>query len=144
MKKKNKRKKRMSSIYSNPYKYAYECDVPIELARAVCKYQRRLENMRYRATKCPVCKDRALEFEGGSYEEGYDDYIYCDSCGEAFDVGEITHGWLLHGWSDFDVILWYSSCSTKKENWIMRDNELEITTIEEWHNWAWQQYRRCL
>lgn len=136
------KRKREKGIYGNPYKYAYECDVPIELARAVCKYQRRLDNMRYRATKCPVCKDRALEFEGGSYEEGYGDFIYCDSCGEAFDVEEIEKSWLLHWWSDFDAILWYSSGSTKEENWRHREEELGITNIEEWHSWAWRQMRR--
>jgi len=133
---------RVKSIYNNPYKYAYKCDVPIELARAVCKYQRKLEKMTRKAAKCPMCNTYELVLEHGSYEEGYDDYIYCDSCDQSFSVAEIENGYLLYGWSDFDIILWYSCNSTKEANRKQRAEELGINTLEEWQEWAWRQYRR--
>lgn len=131
------------SIYDNPYKYAYECDVPIELARATCKLQRKYDKMIYRAAKCPVCKARALTYESGSYEEGYGDFIYCDSCDESFNVDEIKNGVLLHSWGNFDSVLWFSLGATPEKRKEDRAKELGVNTIEEWHKWAWQQYRRC-
>lgn len=132
------------SIYDNPYKYAYECDVPIDLARATCKLQRKYDKMRYRAAKCPVCKARALTYESGDYWEGYSDFISCDSCGESFDLDEIKNCDLLHGCgSSFDSVLWFSMGATPEKRQEERAKELEVNTIEEWHKWAWQQYRRC-
>ena len=132
-------------IYNNPYKYAYECDVPIELARATCKLQRKYDKMRYRVAKCPVCKVRALTYENGSYEEGYSDFIICDSCGESFDIDEIKNCDLLHGMgSSFDSVLWFSMGATPEKRQEDRAKELGVNTIEEWHKWAWQQYRRCV
>ena len=125
----------MSSVYDNPYKYAVICDVPIELARAVCKIQRKTDKMRYKARKCPVCKGRGLEAEFGSYEEGYGDYIGCDHCGATFDLKEIENGFLLFGLQDFDVILWFSV--HKKD----RQEKLGIKNIEEWHEWAWKELK---
>lgn len=133
---------RKKGIYGNPYKYAYKCDVPIDLARAICKLQRKYDKMRHRAAKCPKCKARALVYESGSYEEGYGDFIACDSCGEGFDVDEIEHSELLHMWWDFDNVLWFSMGSTPEIKREQRAEELGINTLEEWHEWARQQYRR--
>ena len=132
------------SIYDNPYKYAYECDVPIDLARATCKLQRKYDKMIYRAAKCPVCKARALTYEHGDYWEGYGDFISCDSCGESFDLDEIKNGELLWGRGiAFDTVLWFSMGATPEKRQEERAKELGVNTIEEWHKWAWQQYRRC-
>lgn len=131
------------SIYTNPYKYAYICDVPIEYARIVQKRQNNIAKIIYNARKCPKCGSHSLCFEGGSYEEGYDDYIYCenDECEADYEVSEIKNGQYLSGWLDFDVV-WYGLINVddekKKEYRLMMCGS---DNINEWHKFAWDHIR---
>ncbi len=65
------------SIYDNPQNYAEEASITIEQATLRCKYFKELEAKIHEARKCPRCGEYTLEFEGGSYEENYRDYVYC-------------------------------------------------------------------
>lgn len=62
----------MRSIYANPYKYACKCDIPIELAKIACLKQRHfIKEQQKHPMYCPICKSKNMNFESGSYEEGY-------------------------------------------------------------------------
>ena len=123
------------SIYANPYKYAYICNVPIDYARVVQKQQNNISKIVYNARKCPKCGSRSLCFECGSYEEGYGDYIYCDneSCGETFSVSDIKNGTYLSGWLDFDIVLWASKGKTDEER---AESRKEQCCSEGFENWS--------
>lgn len=101
----------MKNIYANPYKYAVKCNIPFELAKIMCKKQRhfRKEERKHRMY-CPKCGSKELIFEGGSYEEGYGDFIECDSCGETFDCSEVPNSEYanLTGFEDFDPVLFFA------------------------------------
>ena len=125
-------------IYANPYKYAYRCNVPIELARIICKYQNHIAKLTYHAKKCPRCGARSLYFEGGSYEEGYGDFIECETCEETFGVDDIENGEYLSGWSDFDVILYGSLGDTEEERRESRIAMCGSDDIKKWHEFAWR------
>ena len=72
----------MRSIYANPYKYACKCDIPIELAKIACLKQRHfIKEQQKHPMYCPICKSKNMNFESGSYEEGYGDFIECEDCG---------------------------------------------------------------
>ena len=134
---------KIKSIYDNPYKYAYECDVPIELARIACKKQRRFNKLVHRARKCPECNSRALRYDCGSWwHEGIGDSLYCEKCGSEYEIEEIENGNLLIAMAGFDFIVYYSL--PKKIEWRMeaRAEELGVNTLEEWHSWAWREVRR--
>lgn len=132
---------KIKSIYDNPYKYACECDVPIELARIVCKKQRRFNKLVHRARKCPECNTRGLKYECGCWEEGIGDSIYCDNCGEAFGVEELENGYYLAVGIDFDMVLYLSLSYTFEERMRERKEKYDINTIEEWHKTAWKWIR---
>ena len=51
---------------------------------------------------CPECETK-LEMEYGSYEEGYDDYVYCDECDFSDSFKEKYHP--MSGWYCVDVAL---------------------------------------
>lgn len=127
------------SVYLNPYKYAYICDVPIEYARIAQKRQNNISKIIYNARKCPKCGSHSLCFEGGSYEEGYGDYIYCDneSCGEDFEVSDIKNGEYLSGWLDFDVVLYTCSGETDAERQKDRIAMCNSENVGDWHEFAW-------
>lgn len=107
----------MKSIYANPYKYACKCNIPIELAKIACLKQRHFDKeQKKHPMYCPVCKSKHLIFESGSYEEGYDDFIECDDCGETFDCNKVPNSEYasLTGWEDFDAVLYFSTCCGNK------------------------------
>lgn len=131
------------SIYANPYKYAYICDVPIEYARIVQKRENNIAKIVYNARKCPKCGSRSLCFEGGSYEEGYGDYIYCDNenCEETFLVSDINNGQYLSGWFDFDSVLWASRGKTEEERAKTRSEECYSEGFDNWSDFIWNHIR---
>lgn len=126
----------MKSIYANPYKYACQCSIPIELAKIACAKQRHFEKEeRKHRMYCPVCGSKKVIFEGGSYEEGYGDFIECEDCGETFDCGEVPNVEYanLTGWKDFDVVLFYSNTVNKEDGW---EEACGAKTHEEWIEFA--------
>lgn len=70
--------------------------------------------------RCPICKSKHLEYEMGSYEEGYGDFIECEDCGNTFDVDEVLNSKYadLTGWEDFDAVLYYSETENKEDGWM--------------------------
>lgn len=126
----------MKSIYANPYKYACTCNIPIELAKIACLKQRHfIKEQRKHRMYCPVCKSKNLIFEGGSYEEGYGDFIECEDCGETFDCDKVPNAEYasLTGWEDFDAVLYFSNTKNKSEGWMAACG---ATTYEEWLEFA--------
>ena len=124
------------SIYSNPYKYAIECNVPFELAKIACAKQRHFEkDARKHRMYCPICKSKELVFEEGSYEEGYGDFIECQNCGETFNINEVPNSQYarLTGWEDFDAVLYYSCTKNKTAGWM---EACGATSHEEWVEFA--------
>ena len=126
----------MRSIYANPYKYACQCCIPIELAKIACKKQRHfLKEQRKHRMYCPVCKSKNVVFEMGSYEEGYGDFIECEDCGETFDCNEVPNVEYasLSGWEDFDAVLYFSNTENKSDGW---KEACGTTTHKEWIEFA--------
>lgn len=110
------------SIYNNPEVYAKKTLMTTEQAIIRCEHFKKLQQVMYEAKKCPKCRQHTLEIEGGSYEEGTQDYVYCENdkvtvndedgeeyltdCDFTSDVEKefepISH------WYDFDVVLAFS------------------------------------
>jgi len=65
------------SIYDNPQEYANKTRTTLKQAIIRCQHFKKIEAEIQKARKCPKCGKETLEFEGGSCEEGYSDYIYC-------------------------------------------------------------------
>lgn len=126
----------MKSIYANPYKYAVKCNIPFELAKIMCLKQRHFhKEERKHRMYCPICKSKNMIFEGGSYEEGYGDFIECTDCGETFDCDEVPNVEYasLTGWEDFDAVLYFSDTENKLDGWM---EACGATTHEEWLKFA--------
>jgi len=107
------------SIYNDPIKYAKLTRIPISYARIWCLNQLEIQTVIDAAKVCPKCGKATLELEGGCYEEGTQDYVYCandeipavDDDGEEYFTEcdytadpEKEHE-TLSSWYDFDVIL---------------------------------------
>lgn len=124
----------MRSIYDNPYKYACECDIPIELAKIACLKERHLrKEQKKHKPKCPKCGSKKLNYEMGSYEEGYEDYVECDECGETYEPNEIKNiEYMPSSWDNFDVLLYFSN-GEDKTGWM---EACGAETIEEWQAFA--------
>jgi len=132
-------KKNNKSIYNSPKKYAKRCDIPLNLAKIQCKKYKKEARQR-KKIKCPACHRKSLVFCGGSYEEGYGDYIECAACGEAYAPEEIKNGYMLHfGW-DFDVVLYYSG-KTPEEKISGRLEACGSEKIEDWVKFAEDEIR---
>lgn len=67
------------SIYNNSEEYAKRTFMSLEQAEIRCEYFRKLQQKMYESKKCPKCGQHTLEIEGGSYEEGTKDYVYCEN-----------------------------------------------------------------
>ena len=128
----------MRSIYANPYKYACTCSISFELAKIMCKKQRHFyKEQKKHPMYCPVCKSKHLTYEGGSWEEGYDEFIECADCGETFDCGDVPNVEYasLTGWENFDPVLFYSHPEEPELGW---QEACGATTQEEWMVFATQ------
>lgn len=125
----------MRSIYDNPYKYACECDIPIELAKIACLKERHLrKEQKKHKPKCPNCGSKKLDYEMGSYEEGYGDYFECVTCGETYDPNEIKNiEYMPCPFGDFDVVLYFRRRGQNISGW---DEACGATTMEEWQAFA--------
>ena len=110
----------MRSVYANPYKYAYVCNVPLELANIACKKQRHLEKeFSKHIPRCPECNSKKVYIVSGSYEEGYDAYVECDNCGSAFDFEEVPNSDYIRMYGDdFDPVVYFSCTENKQEGWL--------------------------
>lgn len=110
------------SIYLNPKRYAEVTHTTLEQAKIRCDYFRTFLEKTEVAKICPKCKASTLEFECGSYEEGYGDYIRCENDqietkDEEGDVyyeecnftSDVTEEFIpLTSWYGFDVILMFA------------------------------------
>ena len=126
----------MKSIYANPYKYAVKCNITFELAKIMCLKQRHFyKEQRKHPMCCPVCKSKRLNYESGSYEEGYGEFIECYDCGKTFDCDEVPNVEYasLTGWEDFDAVLYFSNTENKSEGW---KEACGAETHEEWLKFA--------
>lgn len=126
------------SIYDNPYKYACVCNIPFELAKIACNKQRHFDKeYRKHRAYCPKCKSKNLEYDGGSWEEGYGEFIECGDCGETFDCDEVPNIKYarLTGWEDFDAVLYFSNTENKEDGW---KEACGGTTHKEWLDFATQ------
>lgn len=126
----------MSNIYLNPYKYAVECNVPIDLAKIACKKYRHIhKEQKKHIPRCPNCGSKRLGIEHGSYEEGYSSFVVCDNCGCDFDFSEVENIDYLPYCTgdDFDAVLYFASYKNKEEGWL---EACGAETLEEWHRFA--------
>lgn len=123
------------SIYANPYKYACVCNIPYDLAKIACLKQRHYDKtMRKNRPYCPKCGSKNIDYEMGSYEEGYGDFCECDECGETFEPHEVpNYEYFDIFGSDFDVVLFFSKTEDVKQGWI---EACGAKTLEEWQEFA--------
>ncbi|GMX64531.1 hypothetical protein Elgi_38000 [Paenibacillus elgii] len=121
------------SIYNNPKKYADYVGISLEEAEKICTKQLKLQEEINIARTCLKCSKQTLEYEGYSYEEQIQAYIYCsndevlkaDDDGEEYfkdcgfydqDVDDMKYDPLTAGY-DFDELLYKA---------IMKENSYEI------------------
>ena len=105
-------------------KYKKETNCTRKQANIAIKYLEFLNCMTEKYSVCPECGGK-LYFEGGSYEEGYDDFIGCNYCDFTSNV-EGNFKYLFWGYG-FDVVLCNPSSFTPKERkQIMREQ------VKEW------------
>ncbi|KJD37375.1 hypothetical protein QD46_25240 [Paenibacillus polymyxa] len=67
------------SIYDDPAAYARKVRITERLSRTWCEYQAKILKEHEAAKRCPSCGKHTLEYEGGSYEECIQPYIYCSN-----------------------------------------------------------------
>lgn len=67
------------SIYDDPAAYARKVRITERLSRIWCEYQAKILKEHEAAKRCPSCGKHTLEYEGGSYEECIQPYIYCSN-----------------------------------------------------------------
>lgn len=110
------------SIYNDPKEYAQKTFTTTEQAEIRCKYFNELQAIIHEAKKCPKCNQHTLEIEGGSYEEGTHDFVYCENdkftvldeddeeyltdCGFISAVEKKYEP--INHWYDFDEVLAFS------------------------------------
>lgn len=96
------------SIYENHEEYAKKTGMSLKSAMLRCEHFKKINEIIQAAKKCPSCKKHTLEYEGGSYEEGTKDFIYCDNTEEDCEFTAApneTTKWLQNG-CDFDDVLY--------------------------------------
>lgn len=67
------------SLYNDPKEYAAQTLMSLEQATIRCNHFKKLKDQIFKAKKCPQCGQHTLEIEGGSYEEGYNSFVYCEN-----------------------------------------------------------------
>lgn len=99
------------SIYESPAKYAAYTKMSIEDATRRCEHFQKIRDELHELSKCPLCENHTLEYEGGEWEAGISSYIYCDN--EETDCEFTTDSNFRdlesHMHSDFDVVLMFAS-----------------------------------
>ncbi len=137
------------SIYDNPQEYANKAYITLEQAKIRCKHFKKIEEEINETRKCPKCGEYTLEFEGGSYEEGYSDFIYCtnevrqidedcdgcDVCEGCFVECEFTSNVTgqfepLSDGYNFDIVLYFS----------FQIKECGIEEVEKQIGGSWPQF----
>lgn len=109
------------SVYDSVEKYATELNMSIEQAEIRLAYFKKVREEMKHSRKCPKCHKYTLEFEGGEWESGIKDWVYCandeiekiddegnkflDECDFTDDVRK-EHLFAFH--HDFDVVLMMS------------------------------------
>jgi hypothetical protein len=94
-----------------------------EQAKVAITYFNFINEKAIEASKCPKCSGK-LYFEGGSYEEGYGDFIACEECDFTSDVEGIYE--YLGPWYGFDPCLYAPEMFNHKS----RKEEMEKITKE--------------
>lgn len=133
------------SIYDNPEQYAKEARTTLEQAEVRCAHFKQLAEKMEEIKKCPKCGARTLELEGGSYEEGIKEYVYCEN-DEVKEIDEedgeeyftecqftspITKEYqALDSYYDFDIVLEFAS----------EIDELGLETIEKRIGLSWHEF----
>ena len=67
------------SIYDSVEGYAKELNMSIEQAKIRVEYFTRVKVEMNETRKCPKCHQYTLAVEGGEWEAGVSDWIYCDN-----------------------------------------------------------------
>jgi len=99
--------KKIKTIKKRTIEYANKIGFyKLSLVKKRVKMYDKLFLMKEKAMICPECSHKSLEFEGGSYEEGYGDFIACNQCDFTSDV-ETKFEPLVYG-NDFDVLMWFA------------------------------------
>lgn len=110
------------SIYNNTEEYAKQTFMSLEQSEIRCKYFRKIQQKMHESKRCSKCGQHTLEIESGSYEEGTQDFVYCendkvsviDEYGEKYltdcdftsDVDKEYEP--VNHWYDFDEVLAFS------------------------------------
>lgn len=126
-------------LYDDPVAFAKKTRIPVSLSRIWCLNQLALQKEIEAARICPKCGQPTLVLESGSYEEGTNDYVYCEydqipmvdeadgeeykvECDYTADPGKEHEP--LSSWYDFDVILAFSVGMVERDK--------EFGGLQEW------------
>lgn len=128
------------SNYADVKAYAKRNQITEAQAKVRCDHFLAIERKIEAAKVCPKCNQPTLEFEQGSYEEGYGDFIFCDNdevpviedgetvmddCGFKSDV--IDPFKILGSGEDFDVVEYARY-------------DLEQGTVQEMYGMDWNEF----
>lgn len=67
------------SIYESAEKYAEHLNMSLEQATIRLEYFSKVKEEMKETRKCPKCKQYTLAVEGGEWESGISDWIYCEN-----------------------------------------------------------------
>lgn len=65
------------SVYDSTEKYATELNMSIEQAEIRLAYFEKVSEEMKQSRKCPKCQQLTLNVEGGEWESGVRDWVYC-------------------------------------------------------------------
>lgn len=112
------------NIYESPEEYAETVNISLEQAKIRCEHFLAIQKEIHESLKCPKCGQHTLEFEGGEWEVGVKDYVYCsndkistvDEEGDEFMeecdfTDDVKPQYKFYGMHDFDEVLYMHSQS---------------------------------
>lgn len=114
-------------VYNSLEEYAAFTQMTLEQAKLRYGHFIELRKLVHESRKCPKCNMHTLELEGGEWESGISDYIYCENAeiqsideeGDAYEeecdfTDDVNPQYLFAKEADFDIVL-YIACSIENE-----------------------------
>lgn len=129
--------------YESIEKYAEFTGMPLEQAKVRYEHFMEIKKQMHESKKCPKCHEYTLAIEGGEWESGVSDWIYCendkiqtrDEEGDAFYAecdftDNVKKEYLFAFEIDFDVVL-YFACQIKEEG---------LESVEQMIGRTWKEF----
>lgn len=108
-------------IYESPEKYAEHLNMSLEQAKIRLEYFLKVKEEMKKTQRCPKCEQHTLAIEGGEWESGVSDWIYCENdkielideegykyFEECDFTDDVKKEYLFAFEADFDVVLMMS------------------------------------